>query len=177
MEFPLNYLEFTLTLHTAHLGTETTTRTVCGQEFTFPIDLGFTEQEIDRMNRVISAAQFSGPEPEGEGFALYSGGGESLRLRGGLFVGPLPQNSLGVELIVKTLSESDPKIDALMQIATDGNAVLVDGDQACRVRCEVHPAHTSRWPTITQINSNSELLDWLSSCSTRRPVHVPTSIN
>ena len=41
MEFPLNHLEFTLSLHTAHLGTETTTRTICGQEFTFPIDLGW----------------------------------------------------------------------------------------------------------------------------------------
>ena len=177
MDFPLNHLEYSLDLYTAHLGTETQTQNVCGEEFTFPIDLGFSADEINAMNRVIIETGFSGPEPEGEGFALYSGEREALRIRGPLFVGPLVVNSLGVELTVRTLDVADPKLAALFQIAFEGNAVVLDGKHACRVCRDVLPEHLFRWPTITRIDSASALLEWLRTSARARPVHVPTRAN
>ncbi len=89
-----------------------------------------------------------------------------------IYVGPLPVNSIAVELIVRTLDAADLKLAALLRISCEGNTVVLDGQHARRVCRYILPEHLSRWPTNTRIDPKLELQDSLKTSALGRPVDV-----
>ncbi|MEZ6047849.1 MAG: hypothetical protein R3C11_20195 [Planctomycetaceae bacterium] len=96
----LTHWEYSFGLHTCNLG-DTVREGVnpfTGERVGFPIDNGLTEVEMDTVQEVFERYSIIGPEPDGEGYAVYGKAGESIRFRGGELHGKYPLVGLSVEI-------------------------------------------------------------------------------
>ena len=174
----LTHWEYCFYQHTCHLGDRVrkATNPFTGEPVEFPIDDGLTAGECDDVRRVFEKFEVQGPEPHGEGYALYLPENESVRFRGGPDIDDpdgVPLVGFSVEIVVKNLS--DDVLALVLDVARQGNLAFVSstGESSALVNASNDPRIQKRWPNAGVIGTNNALRSWLESNIDRRRLHVP----
>lgn len=107
--------------HTRNLGKKVhrATDPFTGEARDIPIDDGLTASERKVLGSVLAKHGFKGPEPEGEGYALYLAEGQRVRVRDGDLMGTEPITGFAVEVTVLELT--DEVLGVLLDLAKSGN--------------------------------------------------------
>lgn len=163
MGMKLSRWEYSFHLHTRNLGdtVRKTTNPFTGETIEVPIDDGLSQAERDALAKVLSTHGFKGPEPEGEGYALYLPNDQSVRIRGGELDGTRRITGFAVEIVVVELNEDILKI--VLDMARSGNLALTSftGDKVRLVSRPDDDKALKRWPDAKPVESTAELRAWL----------------
>jgi hypothetical protein len=163
MDMELHKLEYTFYFHTRNLGDTVRkgTNPFTGEPVEFPIDEGLSQSERDALTKVLAAHGFNGPEPDGEGYALYLPNDQSVRIRSGEFDRTERIPGFAVEIIVLELTDDILKI--MLDVAQSGNLALtsVTGEDVRLVSRPDDDKALKRWPDARPLESTAELRTWL----------------
>lgn len=164
MTLDLTHWAYGFLLHTCNLGDAVRTagtNPFTGEAVVVPIDDGLSDDEIDALRDVFDENAIDGPEPEGEGYAVYGADGDSLRFRCFTFDGDHSICDIAAEVVVKQLS--DDILTIILDVARAGNLALTSSVGDC-VRIpgrRPDPKLLKRWPDAQPLSSISELRQWL----------------
>ncbi len=174
MSLKLTHWEYSFLLHTSNLGdnVRTATNPFTGETIESAIDNGLTQAEIDAVQDVFDQNGIDGPEPEGEGYAVYGSNGDHVRFRCRDLNDGLPITEIVVEIVVSQLS--DEILQLLLQLARAGNLLLMSSAGDCVQIVDNKPNRRlqTRWPDIQTMSSNVNLKAWLQEVIGGRKVHV-----
>ena len=171
--------EYTFCLHTCRLGDRIreATNPFTGERIRIHIDDGLTSAELAAVRKHFDAYGVQGPEPEGEGYALYLPSNGSVRFRGGPDLDDTVSCALtgyAVEIVVSELS--DDVLGFVHDVARHGNMAFMSsiGDEVCLVNEPISPKLKQRWPNAHMILTIRELRAWLENRIEGRMVYVPS---
>lgn len=113
------------------------------------------------MARILASHGFDGPEPDGEGYALYLADDQSVRIRGGELNGEYPITGFAVEII--SLEVTDDILRIMLELARNGNLAFtsVVGDKALLVDRLDDEKSQQRWPDAKIVQTTADLRRWL----------------
>lgn len=155
--------EYSFYTHTLNFGDKVRkgTNPFTGEATEFPIDDGMTDEEIEAIQDIFDEYEIDGPEPEFEGYAMYSDEGSSLRFRCNDLDDCDLITGIPIELVTPTLM--DEMLSIILQVARAGNLAFtsVTGEDVRIVDCVPTAVQLRRWPDARTVNSISELRDWL----------------
>lgn len=163
MASKLTHWLFSFGLHTCNVGDAERVGTdpFTGASVSFPIDDGLTDDEIENLHDTFDEYGIDGPEPDGEGYAVYGSDGERLRFRCDDLDGGEPITDIAAELTVKRLS--DEMLLIILNVARTGNLALTStvGDNVRIVDRAPGEDLLARWPDAESVSSAAELRAWL----------------
>jgi len=138
-----------------------------------PIDNGLTKEELKAVQAVFAENGIEGPEPDGEGYALYGDDGAKLRFLSRDLDGELPITGMVVEITVKELTDEFLRI--VLDVARCGNLALTSsvGDQVRLVERIPTDSQLARWPDAKPVSSVADLRASLEHDIGGTQVHVP----
>jgi len=172
----LTHWEYSFLFHTRNLGDAARTgiNPLTGNAIEFPIDNGLTDDEVDAIQNVFAENGIDGPEPDGEGYAVYGSDGEYLRFQCYDLEGSAPISSIDGEAVVKQLTDS--VLTIILDVARAGNLVLTSSVGDCVRIPDDSPTEIllNRWPDAESLSSVSELRRWLQETIGGRRVRVST---
>jgi len=159
------HLEFSFYTHTCNFGdaVRTGTNPFTGETTEFPVDDGMTEDEIDAVQDIFDDNGIEGPEPEHEGYAVFSDDGSSIRFRCHDLDAGDPITGIPIELVVPHLT--DEVLTIIMDVARAGNLALtsVTGEDVRLIEKQPDSTQLKRWPDAATIGSVADLRDWLNN--------------
>ncbi|QDU79952.1 hypothetical protein Pla110_16740 [Polystyrenella longa] len=162
MELKSTHWSYSFGIHTSNLGDRYRegTNPFTGKTTRFPIDDGLTDSEIAAIKQVFKDNGFKGPEPDGDGYAIYGRDGSSLRFRFRDLDSDPRCVSGTVEIVVKKLNTKI--IGFVLDVARAGNMVITNGVRDALVLDRDPDAQLkSRWPDAKKVSSVSELGNWI----------------
>jgi hypothetical protein len=176
MALELTHWEYSFLLHTCNLGDAARTgrNPFTGEPVEFPIDDGLTDDEIDAIQDVFDENGIDGPEPDGQGYAVYGADGDCLRFRCNDLDAGEPISGIAAEAVVKELS--DQILTVILDVARAGHLALTSSVGDCvRIPDRTPDAKLlKRWPDAQSLSSISELRQWFEDSIGGRQVHVPS---
>ena len=176
MALRLTHWEYSFHLHTCNLGesARTGTNPFTGQTVEVPIDEGLSDAEIDAIQAVFDENGIEGPEPAGEGYAVYGANSDSLRFRCNDLDEGEPISGIDVEVVVTSLS--DKVLATILEVARAGNLAMTSSLGDCVRIIDRVPDRSllERWPDAQTLSSATQLRQWLQGIIGGDQVHVPS---
>jgi hypothetical protein len=172
----LTHWEHSFLLHTCNLGesVRTGTNPFTGEAVEFPVDDGLTDDEIDALQDAFDENGIDGPEPDGEGYAVYGDEGDCLRFRCPDLDDGVPITGVAAEITVRELSNA--VLAVVLDVARAGNLALTSTVGDC-VRIVDRPPDRKmleRWPDAQTLSSVADLRQWLQESVGGQRVHIPS---
>ncbi len=166
--------EYSFYTHTLNFGDKvrTSTNPFTGETTRFPIDNGMTKEEIEAVQSIFDENGIDGPEPDFEGYAVYSDDGSSLRFRcNDLHDG---HSITGIPIELVSVALTDEVLSIILDVARAGNLAFtsVTGEDVRTVDNVPTPLQLKRWPHAATIKSVADLRCWLTDIIGFREVHV-----
>jgi len=164
----LTHWEFSFTLHPGHLDK---VPQVIGDR-TWMIDAGLNEQQATQLRNWFAENEFSGPEPDMEGYVLYRADDESLRFRMWSLDDYKKVNGIPVEVVVKELGDNDLKL--LLDVAQTANLMFTDflNENVRFIARDPNQPELERWVDADRIDTIADLRVWLEDTIGGRKVYI-----